>query len=111
MYDTAYFGGEQGLRESYVKNADQCLEPKGLTPQLEVTLSEQKETVNKLAMENVQLKAKVAKIEKTMELMIGEIRRFQEETLKRLGDSPETIEETMRKSGSRKEDYLKKEKE
>jgi hypothetical protein len=30
MYDTAYFGGEEGLREAYVKYAQVVLEPKQL---------------------------------------------------------------------------------
>jgi len=60
MYDTAYFGGEQGLRESYVKYAEQCLEPKGLTPQMEKTVAKQQEAIVNLQLELTETKKNMA---------------------------------------------------
>ena len=39
--DCAYFGGEEGLREAYVKYAKDALEPKGLlSPEMEEKLQD-----------------------------------------------------------------------
>jgi len=52
---------------------------------------------------------RIAKIEKAMKWMLSEIRAFQRETLKRMGESPEQIEEGMKLAGSKLEDYLAEE--
>lgn len=63
--------------------------------------------VTGLTTENLEMKAKVAKLEKALDWTVREIRIFQKETLERMGESTEVIEEAMRKHASRKEDYLK----
>jgi len=107
----AYFGGEGGLREAYIEYAEKALEPKGISSDEGLKL---KTTVDGLTgmyeeekKRREEAEERIVKIEKAMEWMLSEIRRFQEETLKRMGDSPEEIEKTMKLAGSKLEDYLK----
>jgi len=49
----------------------------------------------------------IDKMKEAMKWMLSEIRMFQKETLKRMGESPEQIEQGMKLAGSKLEDYLK----
>lgn len=49
QFDCAYFGGEEGLRKTYVTYAKEALEPKGIPPDVESALQKQKATVDSLA--------------------------------------------------------------
>ena len=68
-----------------------------------------RENFDNLYSENIDLRKEMdllkEKTEKSMDWMLKEIRGFQRETLERMGDSPQVIEETMKKAGSKKEDY------
>jgi hypothetical protein len=68
-YDTAYFGGEEGLREAYVKYAKQVLEPQKVkgTDELESEfhrlIEVQANHVQRLTKENEMLKARDERLE------------------------------------------------
>ena len=103
-YGKAYDDFEdETLRKFYCKCAIQILEPKAISPEVESKLQDV-ESLKKMFAEE---KLRTDKLYKALELMLSEIRTFQRETLKRLGDSDEVVEETMKLSGSKLEDYLK----
>jgi integrase len=62
--------------------------------------------VNGLNVENLYLKEKVQKLETAVDTLVHNVRRFQEETLKRMGDSPEQIREAMQKHATQRKEFL-----
>jgi integrase/uncharacterized coiled-coil protein SlyX len=72
-YGDAYFGGEQRLAEAYVKYAEQALEPKGLTPNLEKTLEEQKDTIVRLENQLTQTQKAMEPLSKALERLVEQV--------------------------------------
>jgi integrase len=102
-YGGAYSSAE---RTDYCKFAWLALEPKGASPELEKRLRETDERFRELTIGLMEKDRRIAVLEKSMDWMLLEIRTFQRETLKRMGDSPTKIEQVMTVLGSKKEDYL-----
>lgn len=105
-----YPNADETLAEFY-KKVEPSLEVLGRTGEQFAQLKEEttglQAVVNRLTIQNISLEERLKKTEKGLDWMIKEIRTFQREILERQGDTPEQIEETMRLSGSRKEEYLK----
>jgi len=82
QFDTAYFGGESGLREAYVKYAEVVLEPKRAKPtqeleadlrsridELKTTIAEQSVLLQKTRREKELSESKIRRLEGEVELL------------------------------------------
>jgi site-specific recombinase XerD len=84
QFDTAYFGGEEGLRQAYVGYAEKALEPKGLSSEVAGTIEEQKETIVRLENELTSVKKSIEPLSKALERLVEQI--GEEEATKQLND-------------------------
>ena len=75
-YGTAYFGGEEGLRESYVRYAKEVLEPSRLksTSEIEAEIINQKKTVDSLII-------RIEDLEKDLLEQISETNKMAQEAI------------------------------
>lgn len=101
-YDTAYFGGEEGLREAYVKYAEQALEPKGITPNLEKTLQEQRTALANQSVEINSLRQQLDQMRRGMEPFT----KAYEQLTKLVGEEQAT-QEVLRTFVEQDEEYKK----
>lgn len=78
-YDDAYFGGEEGLRESYVRYAEAALEPRQIKPATELADSIEKQgiVVSNLAAEVKKLRQENAELVKFKESIESRLSQFE----------------------------------
>ena len=77
-FDCAYFGGEEGLRRAYVQYAELALEPKGIPPDVESALQNQKATVDNLATMYAEEKKRREKMEALIEDLHKRLEKYEE---------------------------------
>lgn len=84
-FDCAYFGGEEGLRKTYVAYAQETLEPKGIPPDVELALEKQKTTVDSLVTmyaeekkQREEMEERHRKMEKIMEDLHKRLQKYEE---------------------------------
>jgi len=76
-FDCAYFGGEEGLRKTYVQYAQEVLEPKGIPPDVEMALEKQKTTVESLVAMYSEEKKQRVELEKALEEMRKKVKKYE----------------------------------
>jgi site-specific recombinase XerD len=84
QFDTAYFGGEEGLRQAYIGYAEKALEPKGLSSEVAGTIEEQKETIVRLENELTSVKRSIEPLSKALEKLVEQVGEVEAE--KQLND-------------------------
>lgn len=85
-YDSAYFGGEETMRKTYVAHAEKVLEPKGASPQVEnllkdqeAKLKEQEKKLGEYGLAVLELQKKQKQMEEDLRWCLNEINAMERE--------------------------------